>query len=79
MKRLGAVVIDPVDLPKADYEDDAKVVLLHEFKHGLPSWLRTFAPHSRVRTLADVIAFNARQHAREMPYFGQELLLHAQE
>lgn len=26
-----------------------------------------------------MIAFNARQHAREMPYFGQELLLHAQE
>lgn len=79
MKRLGAVVNDPVDLPKADYEEDEKVVLLHEFKHGLPSWLRTFAPHARVRTLADVIAFNARQHAREMPYFGQELLLHAQE
>lgn len=79
MKRLGAVVIDPLDLPKADYEEDEKVVLLHEFKHGLPSWLRTFAPHARVRTLADVIAFNARQHAREMPYFGQELLLHAQE
>lgn len=47
MKRLGAVVIDPVDLPKADYEEDEKVVLLHEFKHGLPSWLRTFAPHAR--------------------------------
>ncbi|AOJ05596.1 amidase [Burkholderia mayonis] len=79
MKRLGAVVIDPVDLPKPDYEDDEKTVLLHEFKHGLPVWLRTFAPHARVRTLADVIAFNEAQHAREMPYFGQELLLRAQE
>ncbi|AOJ82807.1 amidase [Burkholderia sp. MSMB617WGS] len=79
MQRLGAVVIDPVDLPKPDYEDDEKTVLLHEFKHGLPLWLRAFAPHARVRTLADVIAFNAAQRAKEMPYFGQELLLRAQE
>jgi amidase len=53
-------------------------VLLHEFKHDLPLWLATFAPHAPIRTLADVIAFNETHRDREMPYFGQELLIQAQ-
>jgi amidase len=40
--------------------------------------LETFAPHAPVQKLADVIAFNEAQHAREMPYFGQELFTQAQ-
>lgn len=78
MSRLGAVVIDPVDLPKPDYQGDELVVLLHEFRHGLPQWLAQFAPHASVRTVADVIEFNYAQRAKEMPYFAQELLLQTQ-
>ncbi len=34
---------------------------------------------SAPRTLADLIAFNQKHAAEEMPYFGQELFLAAQE
>jgi amidase len=53
-------------------------VLLHEFKHDLPLWLESFAPHASIRTLADVIAFNEAHRNVEMPYFGQELFTQAQ-
>ena len=33
----------------------------------------------QVHSLADVIAFNERERAREMPWFGQELMLKAEE
>jgi amidase len=75
---LGAEVIDPIDLPKVSYDTDEQAVLLHEFKNDLPQWLATFAPHAPIRTLADLIAFNEAQRAREMPYFGQELFIQAQ-
>jgi amidase len=75
---LGAEVIDPIDLPKGNYDNEELSVLLHEFKYGLPLWLETFAPHAPVRTLADVIAFNDAHRDREMPYFGQELFTQAQ-
>ncbi|HZZ09372.1 MAG TPA: amidase family protein, partial [Paraburkholderia sp.] len=78
LKSLGAEVIDPIDLPKVSYDNQETSVLLHEFKHSLPLWLETFAPHAPVRTLADVIAFNEAHRHREMPYFGQELFTQAQ-
>lgn len=78
MVLLGAEVIDPIDLQKVSYADAEQAVLLHEFKHDLPLWLETFAPHAPVRTLADVIAFNEAHREREMPYFGQELFTQAQ-
>ncbi|MGA7777344.1 MAG: amidase [Paraburkholderia sp.] len=74
----GAEVIDPIDLPKVSYDTEEQAVLLHEFKNDLPLWLATFAPHAPIRTLADLIAFNEAQHAREMPYFGQELFIQAE-
>ncbi|RFU48265.1 amidase [Paraburkholderia sp. DHOC27] len=75
---LGAEVIDPIDLAKVNYDTDEQSVLLHEFKHDLPLWLATFAPHAPIHTLADLIAFNEAHRTREMPYFGQELLIQAQ-
>ena len=75
---LGAEVIDPINLPKVNYDTEEQSVLLHEFKHDLPLWLASFAPHAQIRTLADVIAFNNANHETEMPYFGQELLIQAE-
>lgn len=78
MVLLGAEIVDPIDLPAVNYGDAEGTVLLHEFKHDLPRWLETFAPHAPVRMLADVIAFNEAHRDREMPYFGQELFTKAQ-
>jgi amidase len=47
--------------------------LLYEFKADLNAYLRDWAPTASCRTLADLIAFNERERAREMPYFGQEI------
>src|SRR2546425_13116677 len=80
MRRLGAVIVDPADIPHAgEYDDSELEVLLYEFKADLATYLAAWAPGAKVKTLADVIAFNDANKATEMPYFGQELFLQAQE
>jgi amidase len=74
LKRLGAEIVDPVDLALPSYNDAELRVLLYELKADLPKYLAGFAPDAKVRTLADVIAFNRAHREREMPWFGQELL-----
>ncbi len=75
MKRLGAVIVDPADIPLVGELDDPEFeVLLYEFKADLNAYLAEWAPGAPVRTLADVIAFNEQQRDREMPYFGQETM-----
>lgn len=77
LRAAGAIIVDPADieLPKT-LDDDELTILLYEFKDGLNRYLadRPSGP----RTLAELIAFNEREHEREMPIFGQELFLQAQ-
>ena len=81
LKGQGAVVVDPADIPHlGDYDDSELTVLLYELKADLAADLAAWAPpRAAVKTLADVIAFNEANRAAEMPYFGQELFLRAQE
>jgi amidase len=80
MKRRGAEVIDPADVPNIKELGDPELeVLLFEFKAGLEAYLEALSPDAPIRTLADAIAFNERNKDSEMPYFGQELFLKAQE
>src|SRR6266568_3108477 len=80
LKAQGAVIVDPADIPHAgEYDDSELVVLLYELKADLATHLATWAPNGRVKSLADVIAFNEANKTQEMPYFGQELFLQAQE
>ena len=53
-------------------------MLLYELKADLNAYLAALGPAAPVRTLAGVIAFNERERAREMPYFGQELFIQAE-
>jgi len=53
-------------------------VLLSELKADLNAYLATTPPSVRTRTLADLIAFNKTEAAREMPLFGQELFEEAE-
>lgn len=74
MRRRGAAIVDPADIPHLGEYDDAELeVLLHEFKADLDPWLRAWAPSAPVRTLADVVAFDREHRDVEMPFFGQEL------
>jgi amidase len=78
LKREGAVLVDPADVPHAgEYDETELEVLLYELKADLAAYFAT-RPAAPMKTLADVIAFNEAHRAEEMPYFGQELFLRAE-
>jgi len=78
MKAQGAIIVDPVVLPHLSELGPAEsTVLSYDFKNDLNAYLAT-RPGLTVKTLADLIAFNQREAAREMPWFGQQLLEQAQ-
>ena len=80
LKKLGVTLVDPANMEKSDeYGQSELEVLLYEFKHDLNAYLAQLPPNVKTRTLADVIRFNEENREREMPYFGQELFLQAQE
>ncbi|HEY0172815.1 MAG TPA: amidase [Pyrinomonadaceae bacterium] len=79
LKREGATVIDPADLPSHGKFDAAEFeVLLYEFKADLNKHLAGLPPGDHPRTLKQLIEFNERNREREMPYFGQELFVRAE-
>jgi len=79
MKELGAVIVDPADIPNAGSYDDSELdVLLYEFKADLDKYLGALGPAAKVHSLREVIAFNEKNRDREMPFFGQELMIQAQ-
>jgi len=74
MRKAGAEVIDPVELPHLNDTGDAEYeVLLYEFKADLEAYFAS-RPGAAVRTLTDLIAFNEKNAGREMPFFGQEIV-----
>ncbi|MBM3880211.1 MAG: amidase [Verrucomicrobia bacterium] len=79
LKALGAELIDPADLPSHGKFGSAEFeVLLYEFKADLNAYLSGLAPHVPVHSLPELIEFNERHAARELPYFGQETLHRAE-
>ena len=79
MKTAGAVIVDPADLEShGKFDDTELLVLLYELKADLNTYLAS-RPGAQVHSLADVIAFNEKNKDKEMPYFGQDLFLKAQE
>ena len=79
MRRLGAVIVDPADIPHTgEYDDSELEVLLYEFKADLNRYLADLGAAAPVHTLAELIDFNTRHAAEEMPYFEQELFVKAE-
>jgi amidase len=79
MKKRGAMVIDPADIPTQGKFDDSELeVLLYEFKADLNSYLASLGPRAPVKSLKEIIDFNEQYRDREMPYFGQDLFIKAQ-
>jgi len=63
MKRRGAELVDPADIPHTgEYDESELTVLLYELKADLNAYLGSLGPKASVRTLADVIAFNEASH-----------------
>jgi amidase len=78
MKEAGAEIVDPVEVTTLGKFDDSEFqVLLYELKADLPKYFQWFGPTSPLKTLADAIDFNNKHAAEEMPYFGQEVFLKA--
>ena len=78
MKRQGAILIDPVNDPtKGEYDEAEFEVMLYEFKAGLNDYLKSVRPGAGPRNIDQVIEFNEKNRAREMPYFGQEIMIRA--
>src|SRR5579864_1938345 len=79
MKTAGAEIVDSADLEShGKFDETELLVLLYELKTDLNAYLSARSDN-QVRTLADIIAFNDANKDREMPYFGQDLFLKAQE
>ena len=79
MKKAGAVLVDPADIPTSGKFDDSEFeVLLYEFKADLNTYLSGLGPQAPVHSLKDVIDFNEKNRDREMPYFGQDIMIKAQ-
>ncbi|HEY0241097.1 MAG TPA: amidase, partial [Gemmatimonadaceae bacterium] len=79
MKERGAIIVDPANVPTAGKFDDSEFeVLLYEFKADLNTYLASLGPRARVKSLREIIAFNEREKEREMPWFGQEIMIMAE-
>lgn len=80
LRSLGAEIIDPVKLGAMKEMEAAELeVLLYEFKTDIEAYLAGLGPSVQVRKLADLIAFNEHHAGEEMPFFGQEIFIKAQE
>lgn len=73
LKSKGAIIVE-VELNKQLKEAGKAefTVLVYEFKDGLNNYLSKGS--SKMKSLADVIAFNKQNEAKAMPFFKQETL-----
>ena len=72
LKAAGAEIVDPVTLESGKFaNDDENIVLEYEFKDGLNRYLASRSPGPR--NLEELIAFNQRERALELPHFGQDI------
>lgn len=80
MRTGGAVIIDNIEFGDREGIGSAEgMVLDYEFKYYLNAYLSSTPDTVKVRTLADLIAFNIANADREMPYFKQEIFIESQE
>jgi amidase len=80
MKSEGAVLIDPVEIESLGKFDDSEMdVLLYEFKADLNAYLAAAGPGVPVHSLKEIIEFNEKNRKRELTWFGQDLLVKADE
>ena len=80
VKKLGAEVVDPVDVANFDkFGKTEREVLYYEFKADLNKYLKSLSDGARVHSIDDVIKFNEENSDKVMPYFGQEHMMTAAE
>jgi amidase len=79
LRQAGATIVDPAEIPNAEKLGDPELeVLLYEFKAGINAYLAGRGQSAEPKSLADLIAFNAANREKEMPWFEQELFERAE-
>jgi amidase len=79
LKREGAVLVDPAEIPAMDKVGEFEnTVLSYELKADMKAYLARLAPNSSMRTLKDIIEFNEKNRQTEMPFFGQDRFIKAE-
>jgi amidase len=80
MKKQGATLVDPVKIATlGKFGDSEFTVFMYELKADLNAYLTRLGASAPVKTLKEIIDFNERNPEKEMPYFGQENFLKAEE
>jgi len=80
LKKEGAILVDPANIETAGKFGDSEFqVLLYELKADLNAYLARLGPNAPVKTLKDIIDFNEKNKEKEMPFFGQDTFLKAED
>jgi amidase len=80
LKKQGATLVDPVALESLEKVRESEFMcFMYELKADLNAYLARLEPNAPVKTLKDIIEFNEKNREKEMPFFGQEIFLQAQE
>jgi amidase len=80
MKKQGATVVDPVEIETSGKFGETEFLgFMYELKADLNAYLAWLGPNAPVKTLKEIIEFNEKNAAKEMPFFGQENFLKAEE
>jgi amidase len=80
MRDQGATIVDPANIVSLGKFDATELeVMLYEFKADLQKYLTWLGSASPVHSLKDVIAFNDAHKKQEMPFFGQEQMIQAEQ
>ena len=79
MKKQGATLVDPVEFETSGKFGETEFLgFMYELKADLNAYLAWLGPNAPVKTLKEIIEFNDKNAAKEMPYFGQENFLAAE-
>ncbi|GGD57638.1 amidase [Erythrobacter arachoides] len=73
MRRAGAVLVDVTYADQPAMGRDEFTVLLYEFREGVDAYLAASPAAIPVRSLQDLVDFNAVHALSEMRWFGQDL------
>jgi amidase len=80
MRKQGAILVDPAPIESAGkFGESEFTIFLYELKADLNAYLAKLGPNAPVKTLKDIIEFNDKNSAKEMPYFGQDTFLKSEE
>jgi amidase len=80
LKSQGAILVDPADIDTiGQTSKNEGLILSYELKADLNAYLASLGPAAPVHSLAEIIVFNEHHRDTEMPYFGQDLFIKAEE